>query len=513
MAYTDVAMAGVSGKGNAATEAVARKCAGMSLKDIKKLGNGALYRNQPDSAMMYYNIIFGHYNDGLSSEDMKVVVGSYINSGYINTFYKNELAKAFADYQKAEDIATETGVTSLLPFIYLNKGTVYATYNDSVKTMSLYKQAFYTSIPEKQWDITLTSFTNIMQLLNCVNQSGETTKLLTAFDKLHIPKDVEMLGFTKAIAKAGHYVVKHQWDDAIRTIESAENKIDIELQPERYQMACEQMIGQIYMRKHDYARAVPYFLKVLNVGRQDNAVDCISDGLNGLTECYAALGMQADAYKYRLMKASLRDSLFNSRGYVQIRDMEAELALNKVGAQVDKLEKDKRRQFVFLTVLSVLVVLILIILFGYIRKNHIQKQLLRSLYEKNEEVISMERKPTMSVPDNLLDKVEEVMSDVSIISQTDFTILTLAELIGSKDRYVSQAINEGIGKNFNSWLGELRVHEACRRLSNPAEYGGLTIEAIGQSLGFKSRSNFTSVFKKVTGLTPSEYIKMAGEKA
>ena len=33
-----------------------------------------------------------------------------------------------------------------------------------------------------------------------------------------------------------------------------------------------------------------------------------------------------------------------------------------------------------------------------------------------------------------------------------------------------------------------------------------------QTLGFKSRSNFISTFKKVIGLTPTEYMKMAKDR-
>jgi AraC-like DNA-binding protein len=35
---------------------------------------------------------------------------------------------------------------------------------------------------------------------------------------------------------------------------------------------------------------------------------------------------------------------------------------------------------------------------------------------------------------------------------------------------------------------------------------------MAQSIGFKSRSNFNKVFKNITGLTPTEYIKVAKEK-
>ena len=83
--------------------------------------------------------------------------------------------------------------------------------------------------------------------------------------------------------------------------------------------------------------------------------------------------------------------------------------------------------------------------------------------------------------------------------------------IGSNYKYVSQVINERYQKNFRLLVNEARVKEACRRLGDPEHYGNLTIEAISTGLGFKSRSNFAVTFKKITGLSPSDFQKMAKE--
>lgn len=39
------------------------------------------------------------------------------------------------------------------------------------------------------------------------------------------------------------------------------------------------------------------------------------------------------------------------------------------------------------------------------------------------------------------------------------------------------------------------------------DYSNVTIQAIANDVGFKSRTNFASVFKKQTGLSPNEYQK------
>ncbi len=66
--------------------------------------------------------------------------------------------------------------------------------------------------------------------------------------------------------------------------------------------------------------------------------------------------------------------------------------------------------------------------------------------------------------------------------------------------------------NFSMLLAKARVREACLRLGNPEEYGNLTIEAIAQSVGFRSRNSLITAFKKFTGLTPSEYLRVSKER-
>lgn len=59
-------------------------------------------------------------------------------------------------------------------------------------------------------------------------------------------------------------------------------------------------------------------------------------------------------------------------------------------------------------------------------------------------------------------------------------------------------------KTYITFLQEVRVNEACKKIMQ-GNFDG--ISSLAYSTGFNSAINFNKVFKKVTGVTPSEYIK------
>ena len=102
-----------------------------------------------------------------------------------------------------------------------------------------------------------------------------------------------------------------------------------------------------------------------------------------------------------------------------------------------------------------------------------------------------------------------IFDDVDEVCSESFSLNRLAELTDSTYKNVSQVINELHGMSFKQVVSNYRIREACRRLSDKANYGNLTIEGIAESVGFKSRSSFVQAFKRVVGISPSEYQKEA----
>ena len=109
----------------------------------------------------------------------------------------------------------------------------------------------------------------------------------------------------------------------------------------------------------------------------------------------------------------------------------------------------------------------------------------------------------------LQNRIMNIFENTDEIFAEDFNMNKLAALVGTNYKNVSQVINELIGKNFNTLLNEYRIQEACRRFNDIANFGNYTIEAVGNSVGYGSRSTFVTQFKLITGLTPSEFQNMA----
>jgi AraC-like DNA-binding protein len=110
----------------------------------------------------------------------------------------------------------------------------------------------------------------------------------------------------------------------------------------------------------------------------------------------------------------------------------------------------------------------------------------------------------------VLGQVEAHMINQRPWLDPDLTLEQLASQVKLRPKLLSQAINEGLGKNFFEFINQYRIEEAKRLLTDPADKKITVLEVLYQ-VGFNSKSSFNTVFKKQTGLTPSEFKKkMAG---
>ncbi|MCA6074476.1 helix-turn-helix domain-containing protein [Fulvivirga sedimenti] len=110
--------------------------------------------------------------------------------------------------------------------------------------------------------------------------------------------------------------------------------------------------------------------------------------------------------------------------------------------------------------------------------------------------------------DEMITEISRVIREKQLYKQFDFNLKLLSNELNSNPGYISQTINHGLGIRFNDYINQFRVEEAKRQLRSP-ENKHLTIEAISELCGFKSKSTFFRAFKKETGLTPKQFIQVS----
>lgn len=90
--------------------------------------------------------------------------------------------------------------------------------------------------------------------------------------------------------------------------------------------------------------------------------------------------------------------------------------------------------------------------------------------------------------------------------ESQINLERFAEQIGIKPRELSTIINDHYQQNFFEFINSQRVEEAKRLLAAP-ECAGDTVLDILYKSGFNSQSAFHRFFKRMAGMTPSEYRK------
>src|SRR4030095_6648645 len=108
-------------------------------------------------------------------------------------------------------------------------------------------------------------------------------------------------------------------------------------------------------------------------------------------------------------------------------------------------------------------------------------------------------------------KATEIISRILLLMEKDrlyqepeLTLQALSDKLGIPSYQVSQVINDGLKKNFYDLVNNYRVEEAKRLLLHPKNVN-YTVLSVGFEAGFNSKTTFNTVFKKFTGLTPTEY--------
>ncbi|GFZ83117.1 DNA-binding response regulator [Paenibacillus marchantiophytorum] len=99
--------------------------------------------------------------------------------------------------------------------------------------------------------------------------------------------------------------------------------------------------------------------------------------------------------------------------------------------------------------------------------------------------------------------IREIAQYVNENFYKDINLSEISKLFYVTPNYVSYLFKKEMGVNFTEYISKLRIDYAGTLLHN----ANLTIQQVSEKSGFNDYFYFTRIFKKVTGLTPSEFKK------
>lgn len=516
----------------------------VSTEDLMRRGQDYLQnKGWVDSAMVCYSIIANRAQDNnLESKEMYQIAKALNNIGYISATYYYDFQKAYENLNKSMELSKLYGFDNNLAYSYLNMASIFDNRNrlfanDALSTEALdnTKLAFDFAVKAQEWNVAVTSIYNMLEMIHNKTDFELIAPDLVRFKNLQLTDSVEMWQCTRMFCKATEAFQAGQYQQALNCYE----KMLIEAQKlttNRQQCIIKamQQKAAVLAVMHHYEEAISCLQQVERIALDQGMQSELIDNYRAMAQVYDAMGNQkmAEQLDYKFLKT--RDEFIQKSHAEMVEKSRFLDEMRRVNDQVAQIQAKHERAHQLLLMMTLIAVIILIAMVLLVRSNIKQRNYIRHLYEKNVQLLDVKvtaeqsashsvEKQEDSAPkyqsqldqerkDRLFERINHVMDDITIICKPDFSLQQLAIQVGSNYKYVSQVVNESYGKSFKQVLNEQRVREACRILNDPNQSAHLTIEAIAANLGFNSRSNFTVTFKRITGISPSKFLKMAKEK-
>ena len=493
----------------------------VSTEELMRRGQDYLQnKGWVDSAMVCYSIVADRAQDNsLENKEIYQIARALNNLGYIYATYYYDFQKAYENLNKSMELSKLYGFDNNLAYSYLNMASIFDNRNrlfanDALSTEALdnTKLAFDFAVKAQEWNVAVTSIYNMLEMIHNKTDFELIAPDLVRFKNLQLTDSVEMWQCTRMFCKATEAFQAGQYQQALNYYE----KMLVEAQKlttNRQQCIIKamQQKAAVLTVMHHYEEAISCLREVEHIALDHSMQSELIDNYRAMAQVYDAMGNQkmAEQLDYKFLKA--RDE-FVQKSHAEMVEKSRFLdEMRRVNDQVAQIQAKHERANQLLLMMSLIAAIILIAMVLLVRSNIKQRNYIRHLYEKNVQLldvkVSAEQPVSHSVgkqedsapkyqsqldqesKDRLFERIKNVMDDIAIICKPDFSLQQLAVQVGSNYKYVSQVVND-----------------------EPNQSAHLTIEAIAANLGFNSRSNFTVTFKRITGISPSDFMKMAKEK-
>ncbi len=511
-----------------------------SNAELMDMGRRYFATHQTDSAVICFTLLANQYSEDLPIDEQELIARAINNLGCTYQYFYFDYSLAYLTFMRALDIAKFIGSPHVQAIVMFNlcelQRHFYLCYIGRELPGELrqrYQDCLEMARRNKDMDLYLATF-------SCYTYYDKQVDLTKYQDILgtEIPDTVVGLHYARCNYHAMEAMQRKDYSLARQWFQQQLAAIDNPWMPEISTLTTYLDIAETYHLEHNTPEAIRQLETAREIAREKGVVDMEILVLQQLAAYSGEMGQNEQHTRYRMAYLEKRDSMQQLNSLQDIQQVSLIYELEKEGREMDQLAARHRQQQRLLLSISAGLLLILLVamllwrlnrklwnrnksLYDQIHlvmKAEANERQLRNTYEQQLQTMATTydetpkyNKSNLNEQDSqrLLRDIQNCMNSAEIICQTDFTLTKLAKHLSSNTTYVSQVINEHYNMSFSNLLGSYRVREACRRMDHVAEYGNKTIEAIAESVGFRSRVAFTKAFKRETGMSPSDYFRMA----
>lgn len=525
---------------------------GMTPQELLDRGRASDNREE---ALLCFSLAVERTANPTDAEEARLAAYARNNCGYLLFHAFEEYGRSYSYFAKALEQARRYGLSDIESMASLNLGNLYLTYanrhsskEETATARKFYSDGMKVALKVKNYELAVLNFTNLCAIELDDLSPRKLPKDMKDFMRIGIPDTTRGLAYAKGMFEGMEAAMRGDLDQARRKIKTANNRIDARYARERYEYATYAFMAKTFRMQGKWDSVLHYNRLIERLAEKNPMPDVRPDNFKDMSECYGRLGDNGkkDVYWYKYLSA--KDSLLSIGRLDEVGNMRL---LDRIDSTTRDLKETqekhlRQRSILWITVgvllcVSTIAVFIIKINRRLRHKNEIlynaNLNLLRSEEERRNALKKIqlndaeakgkeEDRETDSLPASgkiektrpalnadlenaIKTKIDEVFDNPEIYCSPTFSLSDLVTACESNSKYVSQVIADRYGHGFSQLLSDNRVKEACRRIDSDPKYLQLTVEAISANVGFKSRVTFLTGFKRVTGLTPSQYITLA----
>lgn len=476
-----------------------------------------------DSSMACLDVVASRYRPDMPAQQIEKVLQALSTQWYLYSLVYFDQARGFKCLDQARKVCERAGI-SLGPII-LNYGCAYQNLAEQTSDPEMYAKAYdylvkaYRKCEQEKRPMLHLAFSNLVEV---AEHLGRLDSIGPIYDSYLVsgPKyPYTSFAYNKLLYAGARQMSHGQAEAAVRTFDKMLQAVPHIPEAPRYEILALQSRARAFKALGETAKAEQDLLRAQQTCRRWGQNDVLMLNHRMLSELYEQTGQTAKANDYRSRYLAIKDTMLNFR---QISSINSTSFLGQMERKDAELQQSaqKRRYLAWALAAAVAVALVVGGLLVALRRNYrrivqANERLYRQIMDNldRDSVAAQAPAPRRDGKEHgpgtgdqeLMDNIRQAMTREGDVYRPDFCAQRLSELTGVPYNYLSQAINAVTGENFATLVKKYRVDQACRLLADGSRWETLSIEGVGQTVGFTTRQTFTRAFKEITGLTPSDF--------